>query len=245
MAPVRLSFADPPTIASPSLFLPFASKDNLLEVLGDKYMPSKRDHNYLAYYWMYFRDIRLDVRNVLEIGVDTGSSIRMWEEFFTNATIYGLDIDPNCKRFEGDRRRILIGDQGNPKFLEQVKHEPTHAFDIVIDDGSHHVDHQLKTFEILFPAMSDHGIYVIEDTGGCVGDSQLTTVNALKPIIDSIMYWPKGFEASQWQQLATFPPEAEWRDRNIVGMAFHRWIVFVMRGRNPEDNPFLISSPPD
>ena len=70
---------------------------NPLEELGDKHRPTKRTAGYLPYYWRHFRDLREDVRNVLEIGVQSGRSLRMWEEFFPNATIYGLDIDPACR----------------------------------------------------------------------------------------------------------------------------------------------------
>jgi hypothetical protein len=215
------------------------AKENLLAELGTKYAASKRYHNYLIYYWLHFRDIRLDVKNVLEIGVQTDRSIRMWEEFFPNATIYGIDIDRRCKEFEGGRRRIFIGDQSDYTFLHQVLSEIRDPLDIVIDDGSHRPDHQLKTFDFLFPALSSHGIYVIEDTGGCVGDVSLRTINALKEIIDHIMYWPKGFVPENWGYLSKFSDETAWIDKNVIGIAFYRWIVFIMRGRNPEDNPFL------
>jgi hypothetical protein len=232
-------FGDPTDVPRHSPFAFAISRDNPLEQLGAKHMPTKREHNYLPYYWMHCRDVRFDVRNVLEIGVETDRSIRMWEEFFPNATIYGVDIDPSCRRFEGDRRRILIGDQGDVNFLRRVIGEAGEAFDIIIDDGSHRVEHQLKTFGMLFPAMSDHGIYVIEDTGGCVGDFELTTVNSLKRTVDSIMYWPNGFDPRDGRHLADFPVGATWSDRNVVGIAFYRWIVFVMRGSNPQDNPYL------
>ena len=233
----RFTFKDVPE-ATPSPF-PFAiDKANPLEELGAKYDPSKRKHNYLAYYWLHFRDVRHRVKNVLEIGVQTDRSIRMWEEFFPNATIYGADIDPACKRFEGGRRRILIGDQGDRDFLDQVARTPERPFDIVIDDGSHRVEHQVKTFEFLFPRMSSHGIYVVEDTG--LDDPDLVTVGSLQAVIDSVMYRPTGFEPSQWPHLTAFPDEAGWLDRNAIGIAFYRWIVFVMRGRNPQDNPFLV-----
>jgi len=119
------------------------------------------------------------------------------------------------------------------------------AFDIIIDDGSHRVEHQLASFDFLFPTMSDHGIYVVEDTGGCVGDPELATVNSLKTLIDSIMYWPKGFQPEDWLHLPSFPDEARWIDKNVVGIAFYRWIVFIMRGKNPRDNPFLAALPSD
>jgi hypothetical protein len=240
MAPKRLSFTNAPETSPKSSFSLFMPKDNPLEELGAKYMPSKRNHNFLPYYWMHFRDVRFDVRSVLEIGVETGSSLRMWEEFFPSAIICGIDVDPQCRSVEGDRRRILIGDQGDAGFLRRVVRESERPFDVVIDDGSHRVDHQLKTFEELFPMMSDHGIYVIEDTGGCVADHELTTVNTLKPLIDSIMHWPTRYDPQDWPYLVEFSSDATWSDRNIVGIAFYRWIAFVMRGNNPQDNPYLV-----
>lgn len=239
IAPKTLFLPDAAESTRESPFSFMVSKTNPLEELGAKYLPTKRAHNYLAYYWLHLRDIRFDVRTVLEIGVQSDRSIRMWEEFFPNATIVGVDVDPSCRQFEGGRRRISIGDQGDRAFLQRVIQESGRAFDVIIDDGSHRVDHQLTTFEVMFPAMSEHGIYVIEDTGGCVGDPELTTVNSLKPVIDSIMYWPPGLDPEEWPRLAEFPAEATWRDRNVVGIAFYRWIVFVMRGKNPQDNPYL------
>ena len=43
--------------------------------------------------------------------------------------------------------------------------------------------------------------------------------------------------------LSEFPDEARWIDKNVIGIAFYRWIVFIMRGRNPRDNPFLAPLP--
>ncbi|NNE37607.1 MAG: hypothetical protein HKN08_04815 [Gammaproteobacteria bacterium] len=235
----KFSFPSSSETSNESRYSFFVDRDNLLEKLAEKYMPSKRTHNYLIYYWMHFRDIRLEVKSVLEIGVQTDRSIRMWEEFFPNAIIYGIDIDPECKQFEGGRRKIMIGDQSDYNFLHDVTQQSSETFDIVIDDGSHQIEHQLKTVDFLLPKISTHGIYVIEDTGGCVGDYELRTVNSLKTIIDNIMYWPDGFDPGNWAHLSNFPDETSWAAKNVIGIAFYRWIVFIMRGRNPQDNPFL------
>jgi hypothetical protein len=231
-----LSFAERPS--DPSAFPFVADHDNPLEALGTKYDPTKRYHNYLIYYWIHMRDIRHKVTRVLEIGVQTDKSIRMWEEFFPNATIFGIDIDPKCRKYEGSRRRIFIGDQGDISFLQRTTQEAG-PFDIIIDDGSHRVEHQLTTFNTLFPHLTENGLYVIEDTGGVVGDFGLRTVNTLKQIIDHIMYWPKDAEPSDWARLTGFPAGTPWIDRNVVGIAFYRWIVFVMRGRNPAKVPLI------
>jgi hypothetical protein len=113
------------------------------------------------------------------------------------------------------------------------------SLDVVIDDGSHLIEHQIVSFNFLFPRLSDHGIYVIEDTGGAVGDTRLRTVNRLKTLIDRIFYWPTGVPGLHWSKLASFPENADWLARNVTGIAFYRWIAFIMRGHNPSDNPYL------
>jgi hypothetical protein len=226
--------------SEPSPYPFFVNPNNLLEELGKKYKPSKRAHNYLPYYWMHFRDIREQVKRVCEIGLQNDSSIRMWEEFFPNAEIYGIDIDPNCQSFEGDRRRVFIGDQGDPRFLSECLSEMEGPLDVVIDDGSHLVQHQLGSFEVLFPSLSRHGIYVIEDTGGVVGDYDLFTVNSLQRLAQNVLYWPEGHRPEDWPYLSSFPESASWADRNVVGVAVYRWICFLFRGDNPGDNQYLL-----
>jgi hypothetical protein len=241
--PAYREFAFPaagsPSPPSPYPF--FVDPDNLLEQLGRKYKPSKRSHNYLPYYWMHFRDIRLQVKKVCEIGLQNDFSIRMWEEFFPNAKIYGIDIDPKCRQFAGGRRQVFIGDQGDKSFLRRFVEETGGGLDVVIDDGSHIVQHQLDTFEILFPALSSHGIYAMEDTGGVVGDYERFTVNSLQQLAAHVLYWPRGYPPSDWPRLSSFPDSASWADRHVVGVAVYRWLAFVFRGQNPGDNPYLLS----
>ena len=216
-------------------------RKNPLELLGEKYGASKRIHNYLQHYWTHLRDISLDVKNVCEIGVQTPNSVRMWEEFFPNATIHGIDIDNNCKSIESGRVKIHIGSQNDMDFLNSVVSSVGVPFDVVIDDGSHQVDHQINTFNFLFPRLSEHGIYALEDTGPVVGDMGSITVNALRSFTDSINYWPPGFLPQNWPYLGELPADTAWQHKNIVGLAFYRWIVFIFRGRNPQDNPYLLS----
>jgi hypothetical protein len=87
--------------------------------------------------------------------------------------------------------------------------------------------------------MSSHGIYVVEDTGGCVRDYGLRTVNRLKTLIDAIYFFPRHLDASEWTTLNEFPEDAPWLAQHVTGIAFYRWIVFIMRGHNPSDNPYL------
>src|SRR3954462_6194741 len=94
-----LTFSAEPTsyngVAQPSAFG--------LPELGERFRPTKRIHNYLLRYDHVFGSFRHRVRRMVEIGVQTDSSVRMWRDYFPNAEIIGIDIDPECQRFESDR----------------------------------------------------------------------------------------------------------------------------------------------
>jgi hypothetical protein len=84
-----------------------------LSDLARKFQTDKVTHGYTEVYETLFAPIRSRVRKVLEIGVYFGSSIRMWQEFFPNAKIIGLDA------FNGDLGNgtcvRLIEDFSSPK----------------------------------------------------------------------------------------------------------------------------------
>lgn len=140
---------------------------NILQEIGlscgtDKSTHSYNGISYLDIYNRYFFEKRNDVKTFVEIGILNGSSLRMWSEYFPNATIYGVDIDPRCKSYESDRIKIFIGDQNDDDFLNSLSAN-IENIDILLDDGSHITNHQIKTFNILYPKVNKGGFYVIED----------------------------------------------------------------------------------
>lgn len=102
---------------------------------------------------------------MLEIGVSGGGSLKMWEEYFHNATIIALDI-VNETHLSNDRTFVYQLDQSDEtqlqNFVEQCK-KNNYEFDFIIDDGSHHMRDQQITLSYLFPLLKSQGIYVIED----------------------------------------------------------------------------------
>jgi len=125
-------------------------------------------HDYLATYESAFRHLRDEPIQLLEIGVHKGSSIRMWEEYFPRAQLFGVDISPACRQYASDRISILIGDQSRTAFLERLakKLRPT----IVIDDGSHVWSHQIETLQKLLPVVRPGGFFVVEDIHTSFGE---------------------------------------------------------------------------
>lgn len=103
---------------------------------------------------------------MLEIGVFRGGSLQMWKQYLhPDSTIVGIDINPDCAKFDDPPRNIhvRIGSQDDTKFLQTVVDE-FGPFDIIIDDGSHLSSHMIGTFKYLFPnGLADSGVYVVED----------------------------------------------------------------------------------
>ena len=75
---------------------------SLLDELALKYGTDKGSqyHNYCNKYDKILFPLREKFTNILEIGVANGSSVRMWEEYFPNATIHGVDFTPECKNMK-------------------------------------------------------------------------------------------------------------------------------------------------
>jgi hypothetical protein len=119
--------------------------------------------HYFEIYDRHFSRYRGTDVHVVEFGVFQGGSLQMWKHYFgTKATIYGIDINPECKSLEEDQVTIFIGDQEDQSFLRSlVRAVP--RIDILIDDGGHTMKQQINTFEELFPHVEKNGVYLCED----------------------------------------------------------------------------------
>ena len=127
-------------------------------------LPIYKWEHYFNIYETYFSKYRSRPILMMEIGVQTGGSTRMWKSYFhKDSKIVGIDINIECKKHECDGIDIHIGDQNDKKFIESLI-EKYGSFDIILDDGSHINQHQINTFEWLFPHVVDDGLYLIEDT---------------------------------------------------------------------------------
>lgn len=118
-------------------------------------------HRYDRFYSRYLETFREQEFNLLEIGVDTGASIKTWREYFPNADIFGADIQPPSINLP--RVTFLRIDQGSEKDLTWLI-QRTGPCRIIIDDGSHQPEHQLLTFTSLFSScLEPGGVYIVED----------------------------------------------------------------------------------
>jgi cephalosporin hydroxylase len=153
-----------------------------------KYGTDKHINRYAPLYYAILRDRREHVRSLLEVGIGTmipgvhssmvgyaqdgyapGGSLRAWRDYLPNATITGMDVQPDTQ-VTGERIETLLCDSTDEARVRAVL--GNRQFDVVIDDGSHADTDQLATLRHLYPRVNPGGLYVIEDI--CRG-SRLTT----------------------------------------------------------------------
>src|ERR1017187_10149222 len=119
-------------------------------------------HQYTPVYYDLLKDKK--VERVLEIGVFGGASLRMWAEFFPEAQIFGFDIDPSTFISE-PRITCLLCDQANSNSMQIAARAAGGDFDLIVDDGSHIPEDQIRTAWTLLPYLTKGGVYVMEDIG--------------------------------------------------------------------------------
>ena len=117
------------------------------------------NHSYVPVYEQILGPMRFSPVRMLEVGVMTGASLRVWDEYFTheNKEIHGVDIRPDWLKYEVKNYHVL--DASQPETAEILGG----TWDIVIDDGSHIPYHQVKTLEIFGKRIRPDGYYIIED----------------------------------------------------------------------------------
>jgi hypothetical protein len=121
-------------------------------------------HGYERFYERHLRHLHdgNEPFNLLEIGYHTGSSARAWLDIYQHANVYALDIHapsvappPRCT--------VIVGNQGDEETLVRVRNQVIGAR-VIIDDGSHVPEHQLKAFNAWFVNLLEPGgVYIIED----------------------------------------------------------------------------------
>jgi hypothetical protein len=107
-------------------------------------------------------------KNVLEVGIYTGGSIKLWSDFFPNATTYGLDIIADHHIWDElkNKERIKLytsydaydEDAFNKHFLTKDT-----RFDFLLDDGPHSLESMKQFIKLYSQIMTDDGILIIED----------------------------------------------------------------------------------
>lgn len=123
--------------------------------------------HYFDIYERHFARFRGTSPVMLEIGVQGGGSLAMWKEYFgPGCHIVGVDINPKCKAHEADGIEVFIGSQDDPDVINEIFSKYPKV-DIVLDDGSHIMQHMIASFELIYDRIQPNGVYAVEDMHTC------------------------------------------------------------------------------
>lgn len=164
------------------------NKVKLIDFVNDKYTDKNTRHSYIATYDKLFEPIQATARNVLEIGIKWGGSIKMLHDYFYRAVITGIDNKDNFPiKFIRNLERV------NLYFKNAYDHDfinsnlASKQFDVIIDDGPHTFETQLFFLDHYTKLINKDGLVVVEDVKGVDSAEKLiglTTSNLNYKIID-------------------------------------------------------------
>ena len=218
---------------------------------SDKHMPGW--HSYGHTYGALFRRWKYRRVRLLEIGIGGygeslgGRSLLAWQAFFPFGTIVAADIVPK-QVLGGGRLRVRQLDQSSAVDLAALCREEG-PFDIIVDDGSHLNAHQILTFERIWSALRDGGVYVIEDVQTSFWPGRVGLMEW-----DGARIGDPGFRGTcygYFLELAKYVNHAEFLDRTgvderlvalgrqITRIAFEHNLIVLWKGDNTEASTFV------
>lgn len=201
---------------------------------------SSQAHGYTATYEKYFAPLREKSIKFLEIGFWRGYSAHMWEDYFSNAQLFFIDINKDALSYLKNftRSNLFIVNQEDPIALMNFIQMVGGDFDIIIDDGGHTMNQQITSFKTLFPFLKRGGIYVIEDLhtsyrfgpNSLVTEGQETTVEFLQNLVDCVnkIGAQTGYAAFNKCSPAVLKQLSEY-EKHIESIHFYTSLCFIIK----------------
>jgi cephalosporin hydroxylase len=116
-------------------------------------------HTYSVVYDRLFYQFKDKEINFLEIGLNFGGNIAICLDYFKKINHYGIDI-VDTVLIDKSKFNFLLGSFDNIDIVNEISKR---TYDIILEDASHRLDHQLKSIELYLPLLNDDGIMIIED----------------------------------------------------------------------------------
>lgn len=150
---------------------------SLDKIVDSRNTDKNTSHSYLETYESLFKGKQITCKNILEIGVQRGGSMKLWNDYFVNANIYGMDID-DSPHFLSEYKRInflkinAYSQEGINYYLSKnIK------FDVIIDDGPHSLESMVYFVQHYSQLLTSNGILIVED---------IPDINWCNTLIDNI-----------------------------------------------------------
>ena len=145
----------------------------LVHSFGEGFTDKDTTHSYLDLYESLLQKKKDTARAVLEVGIGdfghkNGGSIKLWRDYFPNATVYALDILPRHRIMDEllNDDRVIIHASSNAYdegFFTREFLNKNIKCDFMLDDGPHSLDSMKNFIKLYSQIMTDDGILIIED----------------------------------------------------------------------------------
>jgi hypothetical protein len=142
-------------------------------LINNEFTDKNTSHSYIDLYETLLSSKKESTTSVLEVGIGdfgpkNGGSIKLWRDYFTNATIYGLDILPADRVLDElltDPRVVLYTSTNayNEDFVNENFINKGLKFDFMLDDGPHTLQSMADFIRLYLPLLKEDGILIIED----------------------------------------------------------------------------------
>lgn len=238
------------SVANQGAISPTQNTEQTLEEIFKKSGTDKLwRHGYHRYYetelapYRHIKDAR-----ILEIGADSGISLGAWMSYFSSPAAvhgiaYGVDEkvakDKACSLMPEscDKLALFSMDQSDVHALDGLAEKNPEGWDIIIDDGSHKPQHQLISFQRLWPKIRPGGLYALEDietsyvddgtriygydlNGGIAADPPTNAVEQFKRLVDVVNR--KHFDQPDFTVFAG-------TDHDVAKVSFADGLIFVQK----------------
>ena len=161
-------------------------------------------HSYIDLYETLLTSKKDNAKNILEIGigdgnqgVTNGGSIKLWYDYFQNATIHALDIKPITEIWSelhgNDRIKLYTSINAyDYNTFKKLFLDVNLKCDFILDDGPHTLDSMKKYIEFYTQILTDDGILIIEDV------QDMAWIDILKGVVpDDLKKYIKVYDLRQ------------------------------------------------
>jgi len=150
---------------------------NYIEAFNNSTSDKNHTHKYPVVYDYIINTLYLkknEPLSILEIGIRFGDSLEVWDSSPQFSKIVGMDIDDNesfvrylkennLTRNFSNKVELMQGVNGYDEKVSNNLLTKGYKFDIILDDGDHMFDSQIKFFNNYYDLLNPGGVLICED----------------------------------------------------------------------------------
>ena len=141
---------------------------------GERYynqyaQPYKQDrkliqaHGYAKFYEKYFKKIKNENLNIIELGSFYGNASAALFFYFKNSNIFSADINPDMYIYNSKRIKNFYLNSSSKNSIQENLINRNLKFDIIIEDASHMLKDQIISLFMTFRMLKSGGLFIVEE----------------------------------------------------------------------------------